>query len=102
MVFAAAATAEGVSLNSMLLKGPQLYKPLPTVLFNFRVGSVAVCGDIKEMFHQVLVAPEDRCSQRFQWRECESQAPDVYEMLVMTFGPLVRHALPNMSRTQTP
>ena len=38
------------------------------------------------MFHQILVAPEDRCSQRFLWRECESQPPDVYEMLVMTFG----------------
>ncbi|XP_037825055.1 uncharacterized protein LOC119613182 [Lucilia sericata] len=95
LVFDAAASVEGVSLNSNLLKGPQQYKPLPSVLFNFRVGAVAVCGDIKEMFHQVLVAPEDRCSQRFLWREDNREPPDCYEMLVMTFGaacsPCVAH-----------
>ncbi|XP_065363858.1 uncharacterized protein LOC135957111 [Calliphora vicina] len=86
MVFDAAAKVEGVSLNSKLLKGPQQYKSLPSVLFNFRIGSVAVCGDIKEMFHQVVVAEEDRCSQRFLWRDDASGPPEVYEMLVMTFG----------------
>ncbi|XP_065365551.1 uncharacterized protein LOC135958583 [Calliphora vicina] len=86
MVFDAAAKVEGVSLNSKLLKGPQQYKPLPSVLFNFRIGSVAVCGDIKEMFHQVVVAEEDRCSQRFLWRDDASGPSEVYEMLVMTFG----------------
>ena len=85
-MFVAAAKVEGVSLNSQLLKGPQQYKPLPSVLFNFRVGPVAVCGDIKEMFHQVVVAEEDRCSQRFLWRDDDSGPPEVYEMLVMTFG----------------
>ncbi|XP_065365548.1 uncharacterized protein LOC135958579 [Calliphora vicina] len=95
LVFDAAATVEGVSLNSKLLKGPQQYKPLSSVLFNFRVGAVAVCGDIKEMFHQVIVAPEDRCSQRFLWREDTREPPDSYKMLVMTFGaacsPCVAH-----------
>ncbi|XP_037821294.1 uncharacterized protein LOC119610232 isoform X1 [Lucilia sericata] len=38
------------------------------------------------MFHQVVVAEEDRCSQRFLWRDNESGPPEVYEMLVMTFG----------------
>lgn len=95
LVFDAAATVEGVSLNSQLLKGPQQYRTLPAILFNFRVGAVAVCGDIKEMFHQVLVAPEDRCSQRFLWRDNDILSPDVYEMNVMTFGaacsPCVAH-----------
>ena len=38
------------------------------------------------MFHQVVVAEEDRCSQRFLWRDDDSGPPEVYEMLVMTFG----------------
>ncbi|XP_073838192.1 uncharacterized protein [Musca autumnalis] len=86
LVFDAAAKVEGVSLNSKLLKGPQQYRPLPAVLFNFRMGKVAVCADIKEMFHQIIIAEEDRCSQRFLWRENECCPPDVYEMTVMTFG----------------
>ncbi|XP_036319927.1 uncharacterized protein LOC118734312 [Rhagoletis pomonella] len=86
LVFDAAASVGGVSLNSCLLKGPQEYQPMPSVLFNFRVGSVGVCGDIAEMFHQIYVRPEDRCSQRFLWREDDKNLPEIYEMQVMTFG----------------
>ncbi|CAD7003494.1 unnamed protein product [Ceratitis capitata] len=86
-VFDAAATSHGVSLNSQLLKGPQQYCPLVSVLFHFREGAVAICADIQEMFHQVLIRPEDRCAQRFLWRNGDSQrTPDVYEMTAMTFG----------------
>ncbi|XP_032311561.1 uncharacterized protein LOC116656219 [Drosophila ananassae] len=87
LVFDATAKGNGVSLNSALMKGPQRYKPLPAVLFHFREGAVGVCADIKEMFHQVLMQPQDRSSQRFLWKNGDDQRePDVYEMQVMTFG----------------
>ncbi|XP_046867756.1 uncharacterized protein LOC124460608 [Drosophila willistoni] len=87
LVFDAAAKVGNVSLNSELLKGPQHYRPLLSVLFHFREGAVAVIGDIKEMFHQIYVQPQDRRSQRFLWRDGDRQREaDVYEMQVMTFG----------------
>ncbi|XP_050746222.1 uncharacterized protein LOC108021868 isoform X3 [Drosophila biarmipes] len=76
-----------ISLISALDKRPQHYKPLPAVLFQFREGAVRVCGDIKEMFLQVLIRPEDRCSQRFIWRDGnDDRNPDEHLMNVMTFG----------------
>ncbi|XP_070133567.1 uncharacterized protein [Drosophila bipectinata] len=78
LVFDAAAKVGGTSLNSV----PQYYKPLPAVLFHFREEAVGVCGDIK-----VLIRPEDRCSQRFVWRDGnDDRDPDLYEMNVMIFG----------------
>jgi len=54
------------------------------------------------MFHQVLIRPEDRCSQRFLWRDGDDERdPDVYEMNVMTFGaacsPSAAHYLKTMN-----
>ncbi|XP_065356142.1 uncharacterized protein LOC135950533 [Calliphora vicina] len=62
------------------------YKQIMSEYLQKRIGSVAVCGDIKEMFHQVVVAEEDRCSQKLLWRYDASGPPEVYEMLVMMFG----------------
>ncbi|XP_036325128.1 uncharacterized protein LOC118738311 [Rhagoletis pomonella] len=76
LVFDAAATVDGISLNSCLLKGPQGYQPMPTVLYNFRIGAIGVCGDIAEMYHQIKIQPEDKCAQRFLWRDDSRHQPD--------------------------
>ncbi|XP_062713750.1 uncharacterized protein LOC134290600 [Aedes albopictus] len=86
VVWDAAATTGGVSLNSMLLKGPDLLTSLPSVLFRFRQREVAITGDIKEMFHQILIRPEDRQAQRFLWRDSATEPVQEYVMDVATFG----------------
>ena len=87
LVFDAAASSEGTSLNDVLLPGPDLLKPLTEVLFKFRQKEVGFGGDIQKMFHRVLIPDEDTTLQRFLWRDREiDQKPDIYEMKAMTFG----------------
>ncbi|XP_053699242.1 uncharacterized protein LOC128746219 [Sabethes cyaneus] len=87
IVWDAAAAVNGISLNAMLLKGPDLLTSIVTVLFKFREFRIAVAGDIVEMFHQVLMNGTDQQSLKFLWRGCDqSRDPDVYAMVVMIFG----------------
>ncbi|XP_055623613.1 uncharacterized protein LOC129767030 [Toxorhynchites rutilus septentrionalis] len=86
MIWDARAAVNGISLNSVLLKGPDQLISLPGVLVRFRQFNVAVSADIREMFHQILIRKEDRNSQRFLWRNNPSETPDVFLMDVATFG----------------
>ncbi|XP_062556742.1 uncharacterized protein LOC134221567 [Armigeres subalbatus] len=87
IVWDAAAKTQGVSLNAMLLKGPDQLTSLNSVLQTFRERKVAICGDIREMFHQTLIAAEDQDCQRFLWKERTTDTePSTYVMQVMTFG----------------
>lgn len=87
LVFDAAAESHGMSLNKALVQGPDLNNSIVSVLLKFRQYEYAFAGDIKDMFHRVLIRSEDRHSQRFLWRGTDrSRHPDEYEMLVMIFG----------------
>ncbi|XP_062711297.1 uncharacterized protein LOC134289465 [Aedes albopictus] len=85
LVWDAAAAAYGVSLNSLLLKGPDLLTSLLTVLVQFRQFRIAVCGDIREMYLQILLKQDVRLC--FFWKDSEDdENPSVYTMLVLPFG----------------
>ncbi|XP_062533345.1 uncharacterized protein LOC134202334 [Armigeres subalbatus] len=86
LIWDAAAKVQGVSLNDLLLKGPDLHVSLITVILRFRERNIAVCGDICEMFHQIRIRAEDRQYQRFLWRSNSTEDIDVYVMDVATFG----------------
>lgn len=88
VVFDAAATYKGESLNSHLLTGPDLINSLIGVLMRLRCGSVAISADIESMFHRIFVKPEDSDALRFLWKfDMMSRGPpDEYKMLVHIFG----------------
>lgn len=88
VVFDCSAKFRGVSLNDMLLTGPDLINPLLGVLCRFRKEAVAVICDIERMFHQFLVSPELRNYIRFLWWESGDleREPQEYQMAVHLFG----------------
>ncbi|XP_058814526.1 uncharacterized protein LOC131678398 [Topomyia yanbarensis] len=86
LVWDAAATVQGVSLNSQLLKGPDMLVPLVTVITGFRERRIAFGGDLREMYHQLKIIAKDKQAQRFLFRENSTASPSIYVMDVATFG----------------
>ncbi|XP_022835506.1 uncharacterized protein LOC111362962 [Spodoptera litura] len=87
VVHDAAAKTKGVSLNEVLLKGPDLLQSLPGVVMRFRQHQIAVTADIAEMFMQVKLRPEDRDALRYLWRgEQRNIQPREYRMTSLIFG----------------
>ncbi|XP_055633645.1 uncharacterized protein LOC129773987 [Toxorhynchites rutilus septentrionalis] len=86
LIWDAAAKASGVSLNSVLLKGPDQLTLLPAVLFRFRLYYFAVSADIEQMFHQLGIIQDDKNSLRFLWSDTADGPVQIYLMDVATFG----------------
>ncbi|KAI3370916.1 hypothetical protein L3Q82_007422 [Scortum barcoo] len=71
----------GASLNEHPLPGPTLGSTLLGVLLRFREYPFAVSSDIKGMFHQVRLLPEDKPFLRFLWRDMDlSSLPECLRM----------------------
>ena len=75
-------------LNEQVCQGPNLMNSLIGVLLRFRENKIAIQGDIKGMFLQVKVPPEQRDVLRFLWwRNGEIAGPiDTYRMTTHLFG----------------
>ena len=88
MVFDCSAKFRGKSLNDMLLQGPQLTNSVAGVFLRFREKRIAVIGDIKAMFSQVLVDERDRDALRFLWYPDDdiSKPPIDNKMKTHVFG----------------
>ncbi|KAK7880057.1 hypothetical protein WMY93_033275 [Mugilogobius chulae] len=87
VVFNCSFTYKGQNLNELLLPGPNLGASLLGVLLRFREHVIAVSSDIKGMFHQVRLLPQDCPLLRFLWRDLQRDTPPkVYEWQVLPFG----------------
>ena len=88
VVFDCAAKYRGVSLNDVLLSGPDVTNSLIGVLTRFRQERIAVMADIECMYYQVRVPHKDSDVLRFLWwpgNDLENQ-PEEYKMGVHLFG----------------
>ncbi len=88
VVFDSSARHQGVSLNDVLLTGPNVNNSLLGVLLRFRRERVAVMADIQQMFHSFVVAKEHRNFLRFLWYGNNDLNNEVleYQMRVHVFG----------------
>lgn len=88
VVFDSSAEQFGVSLNSVLLTGPDLNNTLLGVLIRFRKEPIAVTADIQQMFYGFLVRPDHRDYLRFLWYKDNDISKEVqeYRMRVHVFG----------------
>nr|XP_054598158.1 uncharacterized protein LOC129163741 [Nothobranchius furzeri] len=87
-VFDSSAKHEGVSLNDILLSGPDLNNTLLGVLTRFRKEPVAVAADIEQMFYCFKVRHDHRDFLRFLWFKDNDPTKNIteYRMTVHVFG----------------
>jgi hypothetical protein len=87
LVFDASAKGQnGRCLNDYLEKGPNYLNQITDVLLLWRWDSIGYAGDIRKMFNQILLHPDDRKFHRFLWRTPTDEPPIVFEWQRLNFG----------------
>ncbi|XP_033761542.1 uncharacterized protein LOC117343309 [Pecten maximus] len=87
-VFDSSATYNGISLNQVLLSGPNLTNELLGILLRFRKDRVAFAADIEQMFYSFLVREDHRDYLRFFWYRNNNPNLELieYRMRAHVFG----------------
>ncbi|XP_024883847.1 uncharacterized protein LOC112462352 [Temnothorax curvispinosus] len=79
-------TKSGESLNAHLHVGANLLPALADVISRWRRYRVALVSDIKQMYRQILVHPEDRGFQRILWRRKVTELLRELLLNTVTYG----------------
>lgn len=83
---ASAATTTGVSYNEQQLAGPKLQDDLISIFLRFRAKRFGMTADIRQMFRQVDITPEQWNFQRLLWRDAPSDKLREYVITVVCWG----------------
>lgn len=97
---ASARSASGVSLNDILMVGPNIHPSLIDVLLRFRLHHVALTADVSKMYRAVELVEGDRDYHRFVWRRSQDEPLVDYRMKRVTFGVSASSFAANMSVKQ--
>ncbi|XP_045541500.1 uncharacterized protein LOC123723000 [Papilio machaon] len=79
-------TSTGFSLNDLLYRGENLQGSLFNIINNFRLFSIALSADIRQMFLSIGIRESDRRFQRILYRFSPQQPLQVYEFNRVVFG----------------
>ena len=77
---------KGVSLNNILLKGPDVLNPIRAVLLRFREGEHAAIGDVKKMYNSVWLEEQEMHVHRFLWRDSPQDMIEDYAVVRVNMG----------------
>ena len=77
---------KGVSLNSILLKGPDVLNPIRAVLLRFREGEFAAIGDVRKMYNSVWLEEQEVHVHRFLWRDSPEDELEDYAVVRVNMG----------------
>ena len=83
VVFDSSAKFQDVSLNNVLLQGPDLCNSLLGILLRFRREKIAVTMDVEQMFYSFKVPEDHRLYPQFLWHLNNDLE---YQMTVHVFG----------------
>ncbi|GFW91328.1 integrase catalytic domain-containing protein [Trichonephila clavipes] len=83
---ASAKTTSGFSLNSILLNGGIIQQDLFSIVSGFRKHEYAFSADIKKMYRQILVDPNQRDLQRIMWKTSADAPVKTYKLATVTYG----------------
>jgi hypothetical protein len=86
-VYDASARYKGMSLNDLLLKGPDLLVDLLKPLLAMRMNKIAFTADIQHMFHRIRICLRDQQAQRILFRENHEEEMQTLILNAMAFGP---------------
>ncbi|XP_027138459.1 uncharacterized protein LOC113746562 [Larimichthys crocea] len=76
----------GVSMNSILFKGPDVLNPIRAVLLRFREGEHAAIGDITKMYNSVWLEEQEVHVHRFLWRDSPKDEIEDYAVVRVNMG----------------
>lgn len=79
-------TSNGVSLNDILLVGPQLQEDLFSIITRFRKHEFVIIADVEKMYRMVKVTETQRDMQRIIWRYDTTQPLSHYRLNTLTYG----------------
>jgi hypothetical protein len=83
---ASARTSFGISLNDLMYTGPKLQPEIQIVLLCARLWKHVFTADVKQMYRQIMVHPDDRDYLRIFWRFSPTTPIDEYRLCTVTYG----------------